>query len=100
MHNDTVLPQYGPKYIIGSLASTRAKKESASAHAPSEAKPWPPTPDVRPGSTQTWTSGGTSEELPRERAKSTFDVEKLTNVMDGGAHYVACVERLPLCFVL
>ena len=29
-------------------------------------------------------SGGTSEILPMERAKASFDVEKMTNLLDGG----------------
>ncbi len=33
---------------------------------------------------QSWVSGGTADELPRERAKATFKSELLTNVLDGG----------------
>ena len=33
---------------------------------------------------ETRTSGGTSAILPAERKKATFDIEKLTNLLDGG----------------
>ena len=34
-------------------------------------------------------SGGTSDVLPAERAKASFDVETMTNVLDGGRAYTA-----------
>ena len=38
---------------------------------------------------QSYTSGGTAHILPAERAKASFDVEKLTNVLDGGQEFTA-----------
>lgn len=40
---------------------------------------------LQPGPVATRNSGGTSEELPLERKKASFDVEKMTNILDGGA---------------
>jgi len=37
-----------------------------------------------PGDTQSRNSGGTAGVLPAERSKATFDVEKMTNFIDGG----------------
>eukprot|EP00301_Raphidiophrys_heterophryoidea_P026218 c8999_g1_i1.p1 GENE.c8999_g1_i1~~c8999_g1_i1.p1 ORF type:complete len:699 (+),score=214.77 c8999_g1_i1:63-2159(+) len=37
------------------------------------------------GDKQSWDCGGTAHILPAERAKATFAVEKLTNVLDGSA---------------
>jgi len=33
---------------------------------------------------QSWNSGGTDEILPMERSRATFDVEKMTYILDGG----------------
>lgn len=35
-------------------------------------------------SSQSWSSGGTEHILPNERKKATFNVEKITNILDGG----------------
>jgi acyl-CoA oxidase len=40
---------------------------------------------MNPSNKESRVSGGTSEILPIERAKATFDSEKLTNFLDGGA---------------
>ena len=40
---------------------------------------------LAPSSEHSATSGGTAHILPAERAKATFDVEKLTNWWDGGS---------------
>lgn len=40
--------------------------------------------DVQHSSTESWNSGGTAGILDTERAKASFDVETLTNFMDGG----------------
>lgn len=37
------------------------------------------------GTEQSRTCGGTADMLPKERAKATFDVQKMTNVLDGDA---------------
>ena len=36
---------------------------------------------------QTWDDGGTAHILPKERAKASFDVERLTHVLDGGEEF-------------
>ena len=33
---------------------------------------------------QSWTSGGTEHILPLERSKASFDVDKMTYILDGG----------------
>lgn len=38
-----------------------------------------------PSNTQSRLSGGTADILPAERARATFNVEKMTNLLDGGA---------------
>ena len=37
--------------------------------------------------TQSWTNGGTSHILDGERSKATFDIDKMTNILDGGAEF-------------
>lgn len=39
--------------------------------------------------TQTWDAGGTAHILPMERTKTTFSIEKMTNILDGGAEFTA-----------
>lgn len=39
---------------------------------------------LTPGPVATRTSGGTSEYLPLERAKASFQVERMMNIFDGG----------------
>lgn len=39
---------------------------------------------VEPGTKASWKSGGTAGELPAERAQASFEVEKMTNFIDGG----------------
>ena len=36
-----------------------------------------------------WGSGGTSHILPAERERATFQVEAMTNILDGGADQTA-----------
>lgn len=38
---------------------------------------------VHPSNVQSAYSGGTADILPKERAKATFEVEKMTNILDG-----------------
>ena len=40
--------------------------------------------ELTPSETESWTSGGTAHFLPQERANASFDVELLTNYLDGG----------------
>ena len=40
---------------------------------------------LTPSKTPSFNSGGTAAILPAERAKASFDVEKLTNFIDGSA---------------
>jgi hypothetical protein len=42
-----------------------------------------------PSDTKSPASGGTSHILPKERATATFDVEKMTNALDGNAKKTA-----------
>lgn len=42
-----------------------------------------------PGKEQSKVSGGTAEELPMERKKATFDIEVMTNCLDGGKDQTA-----------
>lgn len=37
-----------------------------------------------PSASESRNSGGTANVLPEERAKASFDIEKMTNVLDGG----------------
>lgn len=43
-----------------------------------------PVPLPSPSHDKTPSSGGTAHLLPAERARATFDVEKMTNALDGG----------------
>lgn len=84
LHNDKVLPEYGPKFLVGNLVQDCANLQPKADGASKAVKSWPPVADVRPGPNQSWYSGGTTDELPQERSKASFNPESLTNVMDGG----------------
>jgi cytochrome b involved in lipid metabolism len=88
MHQPEILTKYGPRFYIGDVAQDGA---SAAASSPASTSPSDgkqtyecDTKDVAGSTTQSWNSGGTAGELPAERAKASFDIEKLTNLIDGG----------------
>lgn len=74
LHDASVLKKSGAKYLIGELV-----KDLAAAPA----KTWK-EPVFEPSDTPSKTSGGTAHLLPAERARATFDVEKMTNVLYAG----------------
>lgn len=49
-----------------------------------------PVEETCASNVQSRLSGGTADILPKERAKATFDIEKMTNLLDGGE---AATER-------
>ena len=44
---------------------------------------------LQPSTSPSKTSGGTANELPLERKKASFDVETMTNCLDGGKDQTA-----------
>ena len=44
---------------------------------------------LQPSNKQSKVSGGTADELPLERKKCSFDVETMTNCLDGGKDQTA-----------
>lgn len=40
--------------------------------------------NLEPSDTPSWNSGGTAGVLPKELQKATFEVEAMTNFLDGG----------------
>lgn len=41
---------------------------------------------VEPSNKESRNSGGTADILPNERAKATFSIQKMTNVLDGSMY--------------
>ena len=82
LHDASVLKKSGAKYVIGELVGQSKPAE----HKPKDetAFTYWPTPVFEPGPVASKTSGGTSHLLPAERARATFDVDKMTNVLYAG----------------
>jgi cytochrome b involved in lipid metabolism len=86
MHQPEILTKYGPKFYIGDVVEAGAATSAPAAASSSGDKQAYEfdTKDLAGSTTQSWNSGGTAGELPAERAKASFSVEKLTNLIDGG----------------
>jgi hypothetical protein len=74
LHDPSVLTKSGAKYLIGELE----RPGEVVAH-----RVWE-EPVFQPSSSPSKESGGTAHLLPAERARATFDVEKMTNVLYAG----------------
>lgn len=82
LHRPEILKEYGPALLVGELAST--SQQECAPSTTSTASSVPSIADLKPSDTQSWNSGGTAHELPEERKKASFNIELLTNVLDGG----------------
>eukprot|EP01096_Ripella_sp_DP13-Kostka_P008124 TRINITY_DN301_c0_g2_i3.p1 TRINITY_DN301_c0_g2~~TRINITY_DN301_c0_g2_i3.p1 ORF type:complete len:1349 (-),score=671.96 TRINITY_DN301_c0_g2_i3:116-4162(-) len=95
LHKPEVIEKYAAYAVIGTLVgpgsstSLHASKTSGSEDDQIWTKPnnpmsLKPLPVAVGSSVESPISGGTAHILPAERAKASFDIEKLTNVFDGG----------------
>jgi hypothetical protein len=83
------LPKAKKRTAAAGAGAAPAERVSASGvtndfRKPNNTMSLEPLPVLQPSETQSRTSGGTAHILPTERKRATFDVEKLTNVLDGG----------------
>jgi len=88
MHQPEILTKYGPRFYIGDVITDAAPAPAAAPAAAAAEGAQSYEPDVKGlagGTVQAWNCGGTAGELPAERAKASFEIEKLTNLVDGGA---------------
>ena len=87
MHKPDIITKYGAKFLLGDLGTVAHSAPAApSSHSTADVKEFynPDLKNLKGSTVQSWNSGGTAGELPAERAKATFNVPKLTNVLDGG----------------
>jgi len=77
IHKPDVIEKYAPYTIIGKLKGSSSAKPASSSNGN-------PAVQLTPSNQESWNSGGTADILPNERKKATFDVVKLTNILDGG----------------
>jgi flavocytochrome c len=82
LHKPDVVEKYAPESVIGVLGESSLSSSSSASGTDVDFSYT--ALGLEPGDVQTRNSGGTAQELPRERAKSTFDVSKMTNFLDGG----------------
>ncbi|KAI9139907.1 FAD binding domain-containing protein, partial [Paraphysoderma sedebokerense] len=88
LHKPDVVAKYAPYTIIGKIkgsspapaAGSHSTTPSISSQVMINGKPLV----MKPSDVESLESGGTASVLTQERAKATFDVEKLTNALDGG----------------
>jgi len=76
LHKPDVVEKYAPSSIIGVL-------KGGSSHGTS-VRTSPTAATLTPSNVESFNSGGTADILPSERAKATFNVEKMMNFLDGG----------------
>ena len=76
IHQDTVLKRYGPELKIGKLKGAKTSNITPNKTANYLV--------VQGSETQSKTSGGTAGILPKERTKSTFNVETMIHFLNGG----------------
>jgi len=91
LHKPDVIEKYAPQAVVGKVkggsgSSHGSTSSSSSAPVASSSSVTVVTakPDLKPSNKESWNSGGTADILPAERTKATFQVEKLTNLLDGG----------------
>jgi len=82
LHKPDVVEKYAPYSIIGKIQGGPAPAHGAAPAASSHAAP--AALQLQPSDKESKVSGGTAGVLPAERAKATFGVESLINVLDGG----------------
>lgn len=78
LHKADVVDKYAPNTVIGRIKGGAASGEGSHGSASKGAQ------KTQPSNVESLNSGGTADVLPQERKKATFDVEKLTNLLDGG----------------
>lgn len=83
IHKDYVLKLFGKEYLIGKLVLTAADLVEAAVELPEDAFQ-ADSGDLQPSEFPAWNSGGTAGTLPAERDRATFEVEVMTNLLDGG----------------
>ncbi|KAL1922943.1 uncharacterized protein VTP21DRAFT_9319 [Calcarisporiella thermophila] len=96
LHKPDVIEKYAPESIIGTLGQGGASGEKG-GQPQKQGWPHPTNPKggqverrgptimtMTPSDTESLTSGGTASVLKKEREGATFEVEKLTNILDGG----------------
>lgn len=79
LHKPDVIEKYAKDCVIGVLAAAGAAADGQPAATASEF-----APGIYPSDSQSRDSGGTAHVLPGERARASFVVEKMTNILDGG----------------
>lgn len=88
-HKHVVLEKYGPRMCVGALAAVAAVAApvgvgGSEAAGGGEFPFVADTAGLAGSEAQSWNSGGTAGELPRERAGASFDVVNMMHVLDGG----------------
>jgi len=89
LHKPTSL-RLAKRFLIGAVpveepahvVPFRYKTDTASSEAVAQLTP--ESLGLKPGDKQSWKSGGTAHMLPLERKRATFDVTKMTWLLDGG----------------
>ncbi len=87
LHEMKIIKKYGKDMYVGDLSGSGAAATS-SAPAKTEGNHGITGPLV-PSNQQSLNSGGTADILPNERKNATFDITKMTNVLDGGVKQTA-----------
>jgi acyl-CoA oxidase len=90
VHGPRTLNGIAKKFRIGTLSASEnaklvARRQVSVAGVPEHTIE---SLGLKPSSTPSWNSGGTSHLLPAERAKASFDVVKMTQEIYGGAKAV------------
>jgi hypothetical protein len=75
LHDDSVLKKSAEKYCIGVVDAEDTNVKGAGK--------WR-QPQLKPSAEASKISGGTAHLLPAERARASFEVEKMTNVLYAG----------------
>lgn len=83
LHKPDVVEKYAPTSIIGKLKGG-ATTHNTAASEPRHRQSTKVKTVMTPSTVESPTSGGTAGVLPAERAKASFDIVKLTNLLDGG----------------
>jgi len=78
LHKPDVVEKYAPQCVIGRLSG------SIPPTSPSGKSSSLVDEQLQPSNIESRVSGGTADMLPKERAKASFNVEKLTHYLDGG----------------
>ncbi len=77
IHQDTVLKRYGPEMKIGKLKGAKTANKLTGNNTTNYLR-------LEGSEIESKTSGGTASILPNERSKSSFNVERMINFLNGG----------------